>query len=92
MKLKKLMEKADIWFDPNQRDNTKRKKCVKKVLKKLRKYEKYLNEQLLHETDPDTIERINKKLALTHAQREKGLKILDDIMSEKEQQEANKEI
>lgn len=79
MKLKKLLAMAEIWFDTNKRGKKKQKKCIKKVLKKLRKLENQLTEKLHRETNPERIEKLEKKLILTHAQRKKGLCILKEI-------------
>ena len=76
------MEKADILFNADKKSQKKQKKCIKKVLKKLSKYEKELIETLQGDNTVEVIEDLEKKLTLTHAQREKGLKILSEMKAE----------
>ncbi len=78
MKLKKLLEQSEVLFDANTSEGKckKRIKNLKKVLKKLGKKSKSLNKERKKETDPAKREKLDDKIALTEAQRIKGIKIL----------------
>jgi flagellar motor switch protein FliM len=76
MKIKKLMEKARAYLDSQQRDRKEKKKYLKQVLRKLSRYEKKLKAQLHEGPDPHEKSRLEKKLALVHEQRKKGVRQL----------------
>ena len=79
MKLKKLLENAEKLFSPDLREDEVKKKSLKKLIKRLRKYER-IKEELLEKTDdPGERERLRKKILLAHAQRKKGLTLLDEM-------------
>ena len=79
MKLKKLFKKAEDFLDSEERSRKEKKKCIKHVLKKLRKYENKINEQLNEEISDEDRKHLRKKIALTHAQRKKGLALLKSL-------------
>ncbi len=81
MKLKKLISQANKFLDSDQRKRKEKKKYLKNVLKKLRKYEDDLCEHLKTETDPEQIEKLNQKITLAHTQRKKGLILLKSLQS-----------
>jgi len=84
MKLKELLGKADVLFNTDDLSRKKQKKCIKKLLRRLSKHEKSLHQKLQAEENTEIIEKIEKKLALTHAHREKGLKIIQEMNEEKQ--------
>lgn len=79
MKLKKLLEQAEILLNTEDGKRKKRIKDIKKILKKLRKREKRLAEKHDKANTAEDKKRISKKMALTHAQRKKGIKLLEDL-------------
>ena len=79
MKLKKLFKKAEDFLDSDERSRKEKKKCIKHVLKKLRKYENEINERLKDESSEEVIKHLQKKIALTHAQRKKGMILLKSL-------------
>ncbi len=85
MRLKKLLEQTDALFnaDSNEGKRKKRIRNLKQVLNKLSKKAKSLERRRKKETNPDKQEKLDDKIALTKAQRLKGLKILKKTMLEK---------
>ena len=83
MDMKKLFAKAETFLNSDKRKRKEKKKCLKHVLKKLRKQEEKFNARLLHETDQEVIDKLNRKIALVHAQRKKGLALLKQLMEKK---------
>jgi predicted RecB family nuclease len=79
LKLKKLFKKAENFLDSDERSRKEKKKCIKHVLKKLRKYENEINEQIKNESSKETIKHLKKRIALTHAQRKKGMILLKSL-------------
>ena len=79
MKLKKLFKKAENFLDSDERSRKEKKKCIKHVLKKLRKYENEINEQIKDESSEESIKHLKKRIALTHAQRRKGMNLLKSL-------------
>lgn len=79
MRIKKLFTKAEAFLDSDKRKRREKKKCLKHVLKKLRNYEEKLNAQLRDESDKKAAEKLNREIALVHAQRKKGLRVLKNM-------------
>ncbi len=79
MKLKKLLKKVEVFLDSDARSRKEKKSYVKRVLKKLRKYEHEIGLQLQDETDEEIKEQLQKRIALSHAQRKKGVKLLHEL-------------
>jgi len=79
MRVKKLFTRAEAFLDSDKRKRKEKKKCLKHVLKKLRNYEEKLNAQLRDESNKKAVEKLNREIALVHAQRKKGLKVLKNI-------------
>lgn len=79
MRVKKLFTKAETFLNSDKRKRKEKKKCLKHVLKKLRNYEEKLNAQLRDEPNKKAVEKLNREIALVHAQRKKGLKVLKNI-------------
>lgn len=79
MKIKKLLEKAESFLNSDERSRKEKKKSIKRVLNKLRKYENEINDQLDNESDDEARKLLQKKIALAHAQRKKGLDLLKQL-------------
>lgn len=82
MKLKKLIRKTEDFLSSDKRKRKEKKKYLKHVLNKLRVYEEELLTLLKTETDPETIDKLKRKVALTHQQRKKGVKLLKELQQE----------
>ena len=83
MDMKKLFAKAETFLSSGKRKRKEKKKCLKHVLKKLRKQEEKLNAHLQYETDQKVIDKLNRKISLVHAQRKKGLALMKELMEKK---------
>lgn len=83
MKIKKLFAKAESFLNSDKRKRKEKKKCLRHVLKKLRKQEEKLNVRLQNESDEHAIDKLNRKIALVHAQRKKGLTLMKELMEKK---------
>jgi len=79
VKIKKLFKKAEEILNSEERSRKEKKKYLKHVVKKLRKYELEATAKLETETDESTREHLKKKISLSHAQRKKGLNLLQDL-------------
>ncbi len=79
MKIRKLLEKTQSLFDADERKSKGQKKHLKHVIKKLRKHQKSLEEQLKKESSKAKVEKLTDQINLAHAQRKKGLKVLKSI-------------
>ena len=79
MKLSKLISQTEEFLSSEGRKRKEKKKYLKQVLKKLRDYEEELNQRLEEETDLEVIEKLERKIALAHAQRKKGVTVLKSL-------------
>jgi len=84
MKLKKLVAQVDEYLDSDKRKRKEKKKHLKHVLKKLRSYEDEICTKLNTETDPESIEKLTRKMRLAHSQRKKGVLLLKSLQTNKE--------
>ncbi len=82
MKLKKIISQAEEFLNSDKRKRKEKKKYLKHVLKKLRKYEDELRVSLKAETDPEAIEKLSLKIKLAHTQRKKGVALLKTLKDE----------
>ena len=82
MKIKKLIRKAEAFLDSEERDRKEKKKYLKQLLKKLSQHEKKLKARLEDETGEEERAKLKKKLALTHAQRKKGVRLLGELQEQ----------
>ena len=78
MKLKELLKKTETLLDPDKSNRKEKEKSLKRVLRKLSKYEKKLIAEQAATTDEDEKARLKKKLLLVHAQRTKGVMLLKE--------------
>ena len=83
MNIQKLLEKAEEFLYGDERRRKEKRKYLKQVIKKLKKHEKKLVEKLDSGIDADTRAQLEKEIALTHAHRKKGLKVLKGLKKEK---------
>lgn len=83
MKIKKLISQTEEFLNSDAHKRKEKKKHLKQVLQKLRAYEEELSQRLETETDPGKREKIERKIALAHAQRKKGVSILKTLKKKK---------
>ena len=86
MKANKLLKMTEEYLGADNKKRKEKIKYLKQVLKKLSKREKEL-ELKFAEKDSNK-DKISNELALIHAHREKGLKLLKQL--EKERKQAKK--
>jgi len=79
MNIRKLLKKAKTFLNTDEKKRKEKKQFLKQVIKKLKKHEKSLIEQLDGVHDKKARSTIKEEIALTHAQRKKGLKTLKKI-------------
>ena len=82
MKIKKLIKRASAFLDSDERSRKEKKKFLKHVLRKLSRHEKKLRAQLEEESGRNRRACLEKRLALAHEQRKKGLRQLKKWQSE----------
>ena len=80
MKRKKLLNKLAGFLDMEERKQRKHRDELKILLKKLKKKKVEQQEKMLAENDNRKRDRLGKELEIIKAQREKGLKALQDLM------------
>ena len=97
MKISELMEKADDYLGAETRKRKSKISCLKHVLQKLRKREAKL--ELKFAEGRGNKEKISNELAMIHAHRKKGLRVLKQLKKEgkkgkktKEKNKAEKQI
>jgi len=84
MKLGKILHKLNGFFDENQGKKIKSDESLSKLLKKLRKEEKRLKEDLSAELDVDEKGQLKQELEIIHRQRKKGIALLAEIRVKKQ--------
>jgi hypothetical protein len=82
MNIRKLAKKTKAFLSSDERKKKEKRKFLKHVLKKLRKHEKSLIGKLESESDAAERGAIENEIALTHAQRTKGLTKLEELKSD----------
>jgi predicted metal-dependent enzyme (double-stranded beta helix superfamily) len=75
---KKLLEKLRAFFDQDAQDREANLEDLKEVLKKLKKKEKQLKAECEAEADEERKQVICKEVSILHAQRKKGLRLLQE--------------
>lgn len=83
MKANKVINMAEEYLGADNRKRKEKIKCLKQVLKKLSKREKEL--ELKFKKDDSNKEEISNELALIHAHRKKGLKLLKQRQKERKE-------
>lgn len=81
MKLKKIQDQLVALLNADQRAQAKEKAALKELLGKLKKKERRLRDKLANCKTEEERKTIATKLAVCHAQREKGLGLLKRIKS-----------
>jgi len=79
MKLKKLLNKLNAYFNQSVEQTLQTDEGLSKVLKKLKKKELKLQEQLDQERNPEVREIIEQELKIVHRQRQKGIELLSEL-------------
>jgi len=79
MKTPKLIKKAKEYLDADKSKQRKEQKCIKELLKKLKKKEHHLKDKLEKENDPEKRQQMSKDLHVIFAQRKKGVAILKEL-------------
>jgi len=80
MKRKKLLNTLSRFLDMEGRKQRKHRDELKVLLKKLKEKKVELEQKMLLEQDERKLQRLGKELEIIRAQREKGLKALQDLM------------
>mgnify|MGYP001206782354 CR=1 FL=1 len=78
MKTRQLIDKLKHFFDADRRARQEQRVSLKEVLDKLKAKERELKERLTHEVNPDEKKKLEKKIALVHTQRKKGVALLKE--------------
>ena len=86
MKAKKLIKIAEEYLGAENRKRKAKIKYLKQVLKKLSKREKELEIKFID--NKSNKEKISNELALIHAHRKKGLKLLKQLEKERQSSKA----
>lgn len=81
MKLKKIRERLGTLLSADQRAQAKEKAAIKELLVKLKKKERHLRNKLADCETEEQRKKIETKLSVCHAQREKGVALLREIKS-----------
>ena len=76
MKTPKLIKRVEEFLDSNKNKQCEEKKCLKEILRKLKKNEKILQERLKKEKDEKKQKSIKKSLDIIYAQRKKGIRAM----------------
>ena len=81
MKLKKIQQQLGALLNADLRAQSKEKAAIKQLLAKLKKKERHLVAKLAACETEEQRKKIETKIAVCHAQREKGLVLLKQINS-----------
>lgn len=76
VKVKKLLRKLDRLLDENSHDHLQRAKSLEKVIRKMKRRQKLLEESLRSADDVAKAAKAKKKLVIVKAMREKALRAL----------------
>lgn len=79
MKYHRLLKKIKEYLDIGDLKKEKQRDALKELLKEMSKKEKSLRQKLETENDKQEREKLNKRIAVLHAQREKGVKLLKSL-------------
>jgi len=79
MKLKKLLKKLNDYLHEEEQQQQDRDEGLASVLKKLKRKELKLQEEI--EAEMDELERkfLEQELKIVHSQREKGIRLLSEM-------------
>ncbi len=79
MKLKKLLKKLNVFLHAEEQLQHDKDEALANVLKKLKKKEMKLQEEIDLETDEVERKFLEQELKIVHSQREKGIGLLSEI-------------
>ena len=79
MKLKKLLKKLDTYFHEDKQKQREEYDELSRLLKKLKKKEMRLQEEISGEKDEEERRMLEQELMIVHGQREKGVSLLADM-------------
>jgi len=79
---KKLLIKLAEFFDLDARERDQQKEDLHVLLKRLKKKEVKLLEEMEQETDEEMKSKISQKINVVHSQRKKGVKMCKDLKNE----------
>ena len=83
MKTTKLVNRLNEFFDTKSRYRKKQKIKLKDLLRKLRGRQKKLERKLINISDEEKRNETERELKIIRLQREKALKLLIDLKSDK---------
>ncbi len=78
MKTRKIQSRLKDLLNANRRAQIKQEGAIKELLAKLKKKERHLRDKLSNCKDDEDSKKLKVKIAVCHAQREKGLTILKE--------------
>lgn len=84
MKTKKLLENLKNHMIAERRDQLAKYDSIKHILKKLKKKENALKEELKEEQDEKARSRLQQEIDVIFAQRKKGVKLRKELKEAKE--------
>lgn len=90
MKTKKLLAKLTDFMNKDQTTQREELEHIRKVLKKLKKKEQDLREELATELNEDERRELEGKLDVVHAQRIKGVERVKEIRDSRRENGAGK--
>lgn len=79
MKVKKQLRRLKTMLDDSQRNNVKSRDELKALLSKMKSKERHLVKKMSIEKDEKVMAHLEKEVAMLHAQRKKGIKVLKEL-------------
>lgn len=86
MKMRKILQKVQDFLDADSRSQQQQMDSISEVLEKLRRKEKKLQGQLGRALETEEKNKLERKIAVCHAQRKKGLAILKQLRTKPTEQ------
>lgn len=83
MNIIKLLDKLKNYLDADRREQIAEYDSVKRILKKLKKKESALKEQLKTEQNEEVISQLQREIDVIFAQREKGINLQKSLKEAK---------
>jgi len=75
MNINKLLDELRNYLDSERRDQLAKYDSIKCVLKKLKKKENALKDELMNEHDDDASKQLQREIDVIFAQRKKGVEL-----------------
>ncbi|MEP0203181.1 MAG: hypothetical protein ABJ084_02460 [Halioglobus sp.] len=79
MKMRKILQKVQDFLDADSRSQQQQMDSISEVLEKLKGKEKKLQDELAQALEAEEKNTLERKIAVCHAQRKKGLAILKQL-------------